>query len=83
MTEVIIQDQKLIVPNDYQQFWIDFECFFITFSNFGCKVATVTVQDKSKQKWYILVSNPIFKKFFCGILVPQPFLCKKPGQIGL
>ena len=31
MTEVIIQDQKLIVPNDYQQFWIDFECFLSLF----------------------------------------------------
>ena len=40
------------------------------------------VNAKSRLKWYFLVSNPIFKKFFYGILVPHPFLCKKKlGQI--
>ena len=28
MTKIDILDQKLIVPNDYQQFWIHFEGFF-------------------------------------------------------
>ena len=67
----------LIVPNDYQQFWVHFEWFLSFFSNFGCKIASVTVQAKSMQKWYFFVSNPIFKKFSYGILVPHPFLCKK------
>ena len=25
MTKIVILDQKLIVPNDYQQFWVHFE----------------------------------------------------------
>ena len=31
LTKIVILDQKLIVPNDYQQFWIDFECFLSLF----------------------------------------------------
>ena len=27
MTKIVILDQKLIVPNDYQQFWAHFEWF--------------------------------------------------------
>ena len=54
---------------------------FITFSNFGCKIAIFTVQAESTQKWYFLVSNPILKKFSYGILATHPFLCKKLGQI--
>ena len=61
MTKIVILDQKLIVPNDYQQFWVHFEWFFITFSNFGYKIAAVTVQAKSTQKWYFFVSKPIFR----------------------
>ena len=40
-------------------------------------MAIVIVQAKSTQKWYFLVSNPIFQKFSLGALVPHPFLCKK------
>ena len=27
MTKIVILDQKLFVPNDYQQFWVHFEWF--------------------------------------------------------
>ena len=27
MTKIVILDQKLIVPNDYQQFWLNFQWF--------------------------------------------------------
>ena len=62
MTRNVIQDQKLIVPNDYQQFWVHlvFGVVFITFLNFECKIAIVTAQAKSMQKWYFLFSNLIF-----------------------
>ena len=49
------------VPNDYQQFWVHFEWFLslFQFSDVN-KIASVTVQAKSTQKWYFSVSNPIF-----------------------
>ena len=53
LTKIGILDQKLIVPNDYLQFWEHFEWFLSFFSNFGCKIATFTVQAKSTQKWYL------------------------------
>ena len=43
MTKIVILDQKLFVPNDYQQF----EWFYHIFK---CKIATFTVQAKSMQK---------------------------------
>ena len=31
MTKIVILDKKLIVPNDYQQFWVHFEWFLSLF----------------------------------------------------
>ena len=31
MTKIVILDQKLIVPNDYQQFWVHFDWFLSLF----------------------------------------------------
>ena len=31
MTTIVILDQKLLVPNDYQQFWVHFEWFLSLF----------------------------------------------------
>ena len=31
MTKIVILDQKLIVPNDYLQFWVHFEWFLSFF----------------------------------------------------
>ena len=49
ITRIVILDQKLIVPNDNQQSTVlgAFGVVFITFSNFGCKIASVTIQAKS------------------------------------
>ena len=33
MTKIVILDQKLIIPNDYQQFWVNFEWFLSLFQN--------------------------------------------------
>ena len=72
MTKIVILDQKLIVPNDYLQFWVHFEWFLSFFLNFGCKIAIFTVQAKSTQKWYFLVSNPILKNFLMVFWPPIP-----------
>ena len=31
MNKIVVLDQKLIVPNDYQQFWVYFEWFLSLF----------------------------------------------------
>ena len=59
MTKIDILILKLIVPDDYQEFWV----VFSTFSYFWWKMAIVVVQAKSTQKWYFLVSKPILKIF--------------------
>ena len=61
MTKIGILNQKLIVTNDYQQFYKHFEWFFISFSNFVCKMAIAVVQ-----------ANPIFKLFSEVIFIPHP-----------
>ena len=78
MTKISILNIKLIVPNNYQQFWVHFEWFLSLFQivNFGCKIAAVTVQPKSTQKWYFFVSNPIFKKISLVILSHNPSYAK-------
>ena len=53
MTKFVILDQKPIVLGT-------FLIVFITFSNFRCRIAIFTVQAQNTQKWYFLVSNPIF-----------------------
>ena len=56
MTKNVILDQKIIVPNDYQQFWVHFKWFLSLFQN--SEIAAVNVQAKSTQKWYFLSQNP-------------------------
>ena len=55
--KIFLQDPSWLFPNLEDNsgshpvlgtFWV----LFITFSNFGCKIATFTVQAKSTQKWY-------------------------------
>ena len=69
-------------PLPMQKNWVKLvpKLVFITFSNFGCKISTVTVQAKSTQKWHFLGKKPISKKFSQVILVPQPKLCEKIGS---
>ena len=77
MIKINILNQKLIVTDDYQQFWVNFEWFLSLFQiscvNGYCKA-------KSKQKRYFLVSKTHFKILFLGYFIPQLFLCKKLGQ---
>ena len=56
MTKIVILDQKQIVPNNYQQFWVRFDWFLSLFQTSDVKyISTVTVQAKSTQKSYFLV----------------------------
>ena len=54
MTKIVILDQKLIVPNDYQQFWVHFDWFLSLIQTLDVKYL-FTVQAKSTQKSYFLV----------------------------
>ena len=38
-TKIVTLDQKIIVPDDYHQFWVHFECFLSL--PLRCKIATV------------------------------------------
>ena len=81
MTKIVILDQKLIVSNDYLQFWVHFEWFLSLFQILYVKQLLSLFKLKIRKNG-ILVSNPIFRKFSNGILVPRPFLYKKQAQIG-
>ena len=52
MTKIVILDQKLIVPNDYQQFWVHFDWFLSLFQTSDVKYLPSLFKLK--------VSNPIF-----------------------
>ena len=42
MTKIVILDQKLIVPNDYQLFWAHFEWFLSLFQNSDVKISALS-----------------------------------------
>ena len=83
MTKIVILDQKLIVPNDYQQFWVRFDWFLslfqisdvkYLFSLFKLKVC------KNHTFW----SKILFFKIFSMVLwSPTSSYIKKLGQNGL
>ena len=60
MTKIVILDQKLIVPNDYQQFWVHFDWFLSLSQTSDVKSLSLTVQAKSTQKSCFFVSKHIF-----------------------
>jgi len=64
MTKIVILDQKQIVPNDYQHFWVHFDWFLSLSQTSDVKYLSLTVQAKSTQKLYFLVSNHIFLWYF-------------------
>ena len=46
MTKIVILDQKLIVPNDYLQFWAHFEWFLSLFQISDVKPELLLVKPK-------------------------------------
>ena len=59
MTKTVILDQKLIVPNDYLQFWVHFEWFLSLFQILDKKTAIFTDRDEST-----FMSQILFLKIF-------------------
>ena len=49
MTKIVILDQKLIVPNDYLQFWVHFEWFLSLFQKLDVKKLFSLFQAESTQ----------------------------------
>ena len=62
-------------------FWYILSGFY-HFSNFGCKIAAVTVQVKSTQNGTFLSQILLLKKIPMDIWSLTPSYAKKLGQIG-
>ena len=57
MTKIFILNQKLIFPNDYQQFWVHFDYFFfwtlplsVGTISFGLRISIVVILASKKAK---------------------------------
>ena len=80
MTKIVILDQKLIVSDDYQQFWVHFEWFLSLFQILDVK-QLLSLSKRKVRKNGTFWSQILFsKKNSYFILVPHPFLCKKIGS---
>jgi len=81
MTKIDILTLKLIVPDDYQQFWVLFEWFLVLFhisdENGYCRSS-----GKKYAKMVLFELKTHFKKMSWVVFIPRPFLCKKLGQTG-
>ena len=51
LTKIGILDQKLIVPNDYQEFWVHFEWFLSLFQILDVKFTNSTLLNCSMQRY--------------------------------
>ena len=72
MTKISNLNTKLIVPNDYQQFWVHFE-WFLSLSNFGCKIAIVKAFLKTI--YLLFMSKDLFiSKIFIYCLYQKIFI---------
>ena len=73
MTKIVILDQKLIVPNDYQQFWVYFDWFSSLFQTSDVKYLLLLLKlkvCKNRTFWsQILV---VFFKNFSMVFWPPP-----------
>ena len=83
MTKIIILDQKLIVPNDYQQFWVHFDWFLSLFQISDVKYHFSLFKLKVRKN-HTFWSKILFLKNFSMVLwSPTPSYVKKLGQNGL
>ena len=83
MTKIVILDQKLIVPNDYQQFWVHFDWFLSLFQISDVKYLFSLFKLKVRKNRTFWSKILFLIKFSMVLWSPQPFLCKKSGQNGL
>ena len=82
MTKIVILDQKQIVPNNYQQFWVRFDWFLSLFQTSDVKYQLSLFKLKVPKNGTFFVSNPIFKNYPMAFWSPTPSYLKKLGQIG-
>ena len=69
MTKIDILNPKLIVPDDYQQFWVHFEWFLALFHISDEK--WLLLQSKQKVRKMVLFGlKTHFKKIFLGYFYP-------------
>ena len=83
MTKIVIIEQKLIVPNDYQQFWVHFEWFLSLFQISDVKPELSPVELKVCKNGIFWVKNLFQKNFPMLFLSPNQSYAKKLGQKGL
>ena len=83
MNKIGIQNPKLIVTNDYQQFLAHFEWFLALFQISDVKPEMLRVELKICKNGIFLAKN-LFQKIFPRLfLSPNQSYVKKSGQNGL
>ena len=83
ITEIGIQNPKLIVTNDYQQFLAHFEWFLSLFQIYDIKHKFLLVKFHVSKNGIFWAKNLIFRKKNLGYFCPQIFYVKNLGQNGL
>ena len=74
MDKIVILDQKLIVPIDYQQFWLHFDWFLSLFQISDVKPELSPVELKVSKNGIFWAKN-LFQKFFpMSMSIPEAFL---------
>jgi len=83
MNKIGIQNPKLIVPNDYQQFLAHFEWFLALFQISDVKPELSPVELKVCKNGIFWAKNLFQKNFSRLFLSPNQSYVKKSGQKGL
>ena len=78
MTKILILDQKQIVPNDYQLFWIHFDWFLSLFQTSNVKYL-LTLKLKLRKNHTFWSQTLFFKNFPMVFSSPTPSYVKKIG----
>ena len=83
MTKIGIQNPKLIVTNDYQQFLAHFDCFLSIFQISDVKPELSPVKLKVRKNGIFWAKNLFQKNFPRLFLSPNQSYVKKLGKNGL
>ena len=74
MTKIVVLDQKLIVPNDYQQFWVNFDWFLSLFQTLDVKYLLSLFKLKVRKNrtfWSKILFFKIFLWYFGPPALPM------------
>ena len=83
MTKIVILDQKQIVPNDHQQFWVHFDWFLSLFRTLDVKYLLSPFKLKVRKNRTFWSQILFFKIFSMVLWSPTLSYAKKLGQNGL